>query len=418
MKEFVRNSVTLLSANAISQGIAFVVLPVIARLYSPEQLGVLSLFLGIEGVLAVIANGKYESAILLARDKQQAADTFNLCFFINAVFSLSLFLILLTGAPAILKIFHYESLGSIIYYLPFFVFIVAFAQASVFWFNYNKQFHLTARYTLSQGVINNGLKIILGSLKAGLNGLVWANLSSHAFAVLFCFIRKSSWIGLFRFNKGRLLSVAKEHRKFPQYTLPHSFINYLAGNLPILLLSGYFGMAEIGLFSMGITLGFRPINLLSNSLDQVIFQRVAERVNKKEHIWDDVYHSIKKIFFVALPLFILVFFLVPYIVTFFLGERWEQSAFYLQIMMPWFFVAMFASSFSSIPSVFGKQRLALIIEVILIVLRLLALGIGIYLKSFVWAIALFTLVSTVLVTIQLAWFLLLIRKYEQSVETI
>jgi len=109
---------------------------------------------------------------------------------------------------------------------------------------------------------------------------------------------------------------------------------------------------------------------------------------------------------------------VPYIVSFFLGDRWEQSAFYLQIMMPWFFVAMFASSFSSIPSVFGEQRLALIIEVILIVLRLLALGIGIYLKSFIWAIALFTLVSTMLVTIQLAWFLLLIRKYEQSIETI
>ena len=179
MKEFVRNSVTLLSANAISQGIAFVVLPVIARLYSPEQLGVLSLFLGVEGILAVIANGKYESAILLAKEKQQAADTFNLCFFINAVFSLSLFFILLAGAPIILKIFHYESLGNIIYYLPFFVFIVALAQASVFWFNYNKQFHLTARYTLGQGVINNGLKIILGSLKAGLNGLVWANLSSH-----------------------------------------------------------------------------------------------------------------------------------------------------------------------------------------------------------------------------------------------
>jgi len=260
MKEFVRNSVTLLSANAISQGIAFVVLPVIARLYSPEELGILSLFLGIEGVLSVVANGKYEFAIILAKEKQRAADTFNLCFLINSAFSLLLMTVLLFGAPSILKVLHYESLKSIIYYLPFFVFIVAFAQACTFWFNYNKRFSFTARYTLGQGLINNGLKVGFGFIKAGLTGLIWSNLFSHVFSILSCFTRKTTWSELFHFNKKSLLSIAVEHRKFPQYTLPHSFINYLAGNLPIFLLSGYFGMAEVGLFSMGITLGFRPIS--------------------------------------------------------------------------------------------------------------------------------------------------------------
>lgn len=414
MKELIRNSVTLLSANAISQGIAFVVLPVIARLYSPEELGILSLFLGIEGILSVVANGKYEFAIILAKEKQRAADTFNLCFLINAVFSFSLLVLLLLGAPSILKTLHYESLKDVVYYLPFFVFVVAFAQASTFWFNYNKRFSLTARYCLGQGITNSGLKVGLGFLKAGLTGLIWANFLSHLFAILSCFTRKETWKGLFHFNKSNILSVASQHRKFPQYTLPHSFINYLAGNLPILILSGYFGMAEVGLFSMGITLGFRPINLLSNSLDQVISQKIAEKTNKKEPIWVNIYQSLKKILFVAFPFFIFVFFLVPFIVKYFLGDRWEQSALYIQIMMPWFLVNLFAASLSSIPAVFGKQRTALIIEIIYIVLRFLALCIGVYMHSFVWAIILFSLVSTIVLTVQLIWFLLLVRKYEQS----
>ena len=418
MKELIKNSATLLSANAISQGIAFAVLPVIARLYSPDELGILALFLGIEGLLSVIANGKYDSAIVLSKSKSTAANTFNLCFLINAVFSLLILIVLLLGSHSILSMLHYESLEGVIYYLPFFVFIVAFAQASIFWFNYNKRFALTARYTLWQGLINNGLKVGSGFLKAGLMGLVWANLSSHFISILSCFTRKETWNQLFHFNKKEILVAASEHRKFPLYTLPHTFINMVSGNLPILLLSGYFGMAEIGLFSMGITIGFRPINLLSTSLDQVISQSMAERVNKQEPIWNSLYQSVRKLFIFALPAFIVLFFLVPYIVKFFLGEQWDQSALYIQIMIPWFLFALFAASLSSVPSIFGKQRIALIIEIIYIVARLISLIIGIYIQNFVWAIILFSFVSAVVLMAQLTWYLLLVKKYEQSLKTI
>jgi len=418
MKELIKNSATLLSANAISQGIAFAVLPVIARLYSPDELGILALFLGIEGLLSVIANGKYDSAIVLSKSKSMAANTFNLCFLINAVFSLLILIVLLLGSHSILSILHYESLEGVIYYLPFFVFIVAFAQASIFWFNYNKRFTLTARYTLWQGFINNGLKVGSGFLKAGLTGLVWANLTSHFISILSCFTRKETWNQLFHFNKKEILAAASEHRKFPLYTLPHTFINMVSGNLPILLLSGYFGMAEIGLFSMGITIGFRPINLLSSSLDQVISQSIAERVNKLEPIWTILIQSIKKILLLVTPLFILAFFLSPLVLRYFLGERWEQSALYIQIMIPWLIISLFTASLSSIPPIFGKQRIALIIEIIYIVARLIALIIGIYIQNFVWAIILFSFVSAVVLMAQLTWYLLLVKKYEQSLKTI
>jgi len=418
MKELIKNSATLLSANAISQGIAFAVLPVIARLYSPDELGILALFLGIEGLLSVIANGKYDSAIVLSKSKSMAANTFNLCFLINAVFSLLILIVLLLGSHSILSILHYESLEGVIYYLPFFVFIVAFAQASIFWFNYNKRFALTARYTLWQGLINNVLKVGSGFLKAGLMGLVWANLSSHFISILSCFTRKETWNQLFHFNKKEILVAASEHRKFPLYTLPHTFINMVSGNLPILLLSGYFGMAEIGLFSMGITIGFRPINLLSSSLDQVISQSMAERINKQEPIWTSLIQSIKKILLIVTPLFILAFFLSPLVLRYFLGERWEQSALYIQIMIPWLIISLFTASLSSIPPIFGKQRIALIIEIIYIVARLISLIIGIYIQNFVWAIILFSFVSAVVLMAQLTWYLLLVKKYEQSLKTI
>ena len=69
-------------------------------------------------------------------------------------------------------------------------------------------------------------------------------------------------------------------------------------------------------------------------------------------------------------------------------------------------------------TIFGKQRIALIIEIIYIVARLISLIIGIYIQNFVWAIILFSFVSAVVLMAQLTWYLLLVKKYEQSLKTI
>ena len=145
---------------------------------------------------------------------------------------------------------------------------------------------------------------------------------------------------------------------------------------------------------------------------------MAERINKQEPIWTSLIQSIKKILLIVTPLFILAFFLSPLVLRYFLGERWEQSALYIQIMIPWLIISLFTASLSSIPPIFGKQRIALIIEIIYIVARLISLIIGIYIQNFVWAIILFSFVSAVVLMAQLTWYLLLVKKYEQSLKTI
>ncbi|MGN1239473.1 MAG: oligosaccharide flippase family protein, partial [Paludibacteraceae bacterium] len=63
--ELVRNSAKLLSANVIAQAIGLLVYPILTRLYSPEDFGLLNLFLSIGGVLVLLSTAEYQYAIVL-----------------------------------------------------------------------------------------------------------------------------------------------------------------------------------------------------------------------------------------------------------------------------------------------------------------------------------------------------------------
>ena len=73
----------------------------------------------------------------------------------------------------------------------------------------------------------------------------------------------------------RLNALLKRYRNFPVYSLPRSVINMVAGQLPVLLLTPFFGTRAIGFWRMAIILAFSPISMISKALYQVLFQNIA-----------------------------------------------------------------------------------------------------------------------------------------------
>ena len=67
-----RNFLTMLSGNTISQIIPFILAPILARLFSPEEFAVLANFMAIVGVLGIISTGRLEMAIAIPKDHKKA----------------------------------------------------------------------------------------------------------------------------------------------------------------------------------------------------------------------------------------------------------------------------------------------------------------------------------------------------------
>lgn len=415
MSNFVRHTVTLLSANAGAQLINFLLIPLIARFYSPNEMGVLSLFLSVTGILMIFANGQYSPAIVLPKEEKHAESIFSICLFSNFAFTLLLFVICLLTGRKILEGLRYDTLIPYLYYMPPFVFFSALGVTFTYWYNRHHRFSLNATYTFSQGLFNGILKTVLGYLRQGVYGLINANIASQAIGLLLSFIPMQNKQALFHFRWNEMKKQAICYRNFPLYEMPHVLINMIGAGLPILILSSYFNMEQIGYFSMALTLGFRPLNLFSNSINQILYQSLSEKKNKKERMSPVLKSFVYKTTLVLIPSMVVLFFIMNPIVIWWLGSKWQPTVILLQIILPWLFGMTLTASLAFIPDLFAKQKTAMWIEIMTVILRLVAIGIGCYYRQFNLSIILYCFMSCLAISIRFIWYSVLIRQYEKDI---
>ena len=84
-KPFVRNVITVSSGTAIAQVIAVACSPIITRLYKPEALGVIGVFLAITGIIRSVGSLSYANAIVLPKKDEDAKAIFLLSFIISVI---------------------------------------------------------------------------------------------------------------------------------------------------------------------------------------------------------------------------------------------------------------------------------------------------------------------------------------------
>jgi O-antigen/teichoic acid export membrane protein len=416
--EFVKYFAALLSSNVLAQIIGFAAYPFITRIYGKEIFGEFNLFFSIVGILTIISTGKYESAIILPKSEKKALALFQLSILINIVLFIIISCFVFAGKEFINLFFsrkEWLNLLPLLPLLPFLVLLGGFWQSLNYYFIRQKKYYAISVYNISQSLINSGLKCLLGIKGLVHSGLIWGTFLGQLSAFFLVFFKsKCSFRQVCRIKKTEIACMAKHYSNFPKYQLPNELINTFAGNLPILLLSVYFEMSEIGLFSLALVVSFRPINILCNSIYQIMFKKMSERLNNKENIRKEIFLFCKVCMISILPCFILLMFISEWIFSVLFGMAWKESGLYLKYMLPWLFMVILVASIGFIPDLFFKQKTAMNIEIIYLIFRVASLFTGIYLEDFRIAILLYCSVSTVMLIVKLGWYFRLIKKYEQK----
>ncbi|GHT39074.1 polysaccharide biosynthesis protein [Bacteroidia bacterium] len=413
--EFFKYSAALLSSNAISQLIGIAAYPFITRIYSPEIFGEFTFFLSIVGILAIFPTGRYELAIILPKSEKKAIALFQLCILLNGLFFLLSSFIIVIWKAKIASFFHQESLLALLPFLPFLVLLTGLWQTFNYYFIRQKKYYNISAYNITQSIIGSGLKCVLGIKGFLQSGLVWGTLSGQFFAIIISLIAgKSQLKEVKKTDKAKIMQTAKTYVNFPKFELPNELLNTFAGSLPVLLLSFYFKMGEIGLFSLALTVGFRPVNLFSTSVYQVLFRKMSERLQNREKLKRELLLFCKTCIITILPFFILFLFISEWAFEILFGWEWKAAGFYLKCMLPWLFLVVLVASISFIPDLFFRQKTAMHIEIVYVILRILALFTGIYFQSFRLAVILYCGISALMLFVKLSWYFCLIKRYESS----
>lgn len=382
--DFSKNVFRLMTGTTISQMIPFLVMPVLSRLFTPEEFGLYAFYFSLVTFLVVISTGRYELAIPLPKHHAEAWQILLLSFLILIGFSFLILILIVLFNTHFVALLNRPQLGSWLYLLPLFIFLTGSYNILTLWLHRMKAFGASANskvhlslwenlVTLLMGLRKNGISfnnineklstlftksnVIISLNGIGFGGLLIGRLVGLlASGVYFFFkIKKHKPIDNTSIDFPTIKRLAREYRDFPRINMPHAVSDELKNSGLSFTVLYFFMDRVLGIYNQTYRLLRAPLSIIGSAFGHVFFQEVAELNYSNKPISGLIFRTLKKLFFIALPLFTVIFLFSPWFFTLFLGEKWSDVGVYAQYMTPWLFVNFIFSPVSQVALVIGKQ---------------------------------------------------------------
>ncbi len=415
--DFIKNSLTLSGGVALAQVLPFLFYPVLGRIFTAEEFGLLAVLTSITSVLAVVGSGKYESGILVAGDKNEAANL--------ALFAVVMGLATMAVSWVLMQFVLIRPLTAWLDepQLEHWIFVCPLAAFFIIVFNVYNEWCVRESYfkALSVNKIVNSAaitlsKTLLGFVKICSQGLVVGDLVGRAISAAGCVVRALYHDGnTFRQTRwAEMRRCAVKFKEFPKYTMPGQLLNTIGQAIPILLITAFFSKDEVGQFSMAMTIFAIPINVISTALRDVYRQRANEEYRQRGECLASFDRLLKLLLLLGGAGLLLFVWFLPWLTQLFLGAQWLPAGQYAQILAPAMVLSLVAGPLSGIFIVTEKLRAFFYWQVIYVVTTLVSVLVGGWLLGTMEAtLILFAVLRGVAYLISI----LMTRRYAKGIRT-
>jgi len=390
---FGKQLAVLMSGTALAQAVTILSAPVLSRLFTPEHFGVFTFYSSIVSVLAIMAGGRYEIAVVLPEREEEAANVMGLSMLLTAAVAvtsgLALGLLLMADSA-----WTQQMDAAWLLWIPASVFAMGVYQSCSYWSTRRQTFR---RQSISQMVRSGGVtgtQLSTGLAGLGGAGLIMGQLAGQWLAA--AVLAWQTWREDGRRIAGGLsLSGMKRalaaYKQFPLYNLPQSLLNSLSQQAAPFMLAMYYGAAAVGLYGLALRLLQMPIQVISQSIRQVYLKRASAAHNGGGPQFPLYAKTTAALAAVGLAPVCLLVVWGPEVLAVVLGEAWREAGEYARWMVLWLYCAYLNPPAYVTAQVLGKQRLILVFEIAMTAMRTLALWYGFTEGSALTGIMLFSL---------------------------
>jgi len=405
--DFIRHTMVMVTGTGVAQLLPVLIIPVLTRLYTPDEFGLFATFVSYFTILAIIAGARYEYAIIMPAEDRTASRLFQIAGGLSVLFGLLLFGVVFAFGTAFTDWMGVPSLSIWLWLLPLIVTAQGLFMTFSFGLNRMKAYHRIAQAKVSQSGVTAAIQILGGFWGAGLAGLIIGKVAGVClsafwlFASLFSkhpqFFRKESW--------SDLKKTAAEYKNYPKFNAPHALTNNVSNNIPVILFVTYFTETIAGLYAMAIRACYAPIQIISTAFGQVLGKKLAEIHNKNGDVRAYVKRVIGYLSLLGLIPFTLLFLAGPKVFGFILGSEWAATGDYVRILTPFVYLTFITQPLSYIPLLYDKQQKAMWIYFISLCLRLAGIFTGIWLASFYISLILYSATGVIVMLYIIYWYL-------------
>lgn len=392
-----RATVTLLMGGALAQLVPLLLGPVLARLFTPQAFGVFTTFSTVAATVAVVACGRYEFALPMARDEDEAAVLLALCVRIGL-----LVLVLSVPLAALLNMTGHLPLP---WLLPLAVAAAGALQLLIMWSNRAQRFRALA---ISRVLQYGGAALLQVALGVALWGaarqpagaeaawaLVIAPVISGVLAALVLVqpAPAGGWRALLpaRAHPGMrqaMRQVAVKFRDFPLLNTPHAFLGALQDALAVAMLVAFSGHAAAGFWGLGLRYLKAPATLVGSAVSQALYPRLAGAQPA------DAQRAVRQIMallgVVALGLMLVLMVAGPWLFRLVFGAAWQEAGELARALAPYIAVHFVAAPLAVVTMAWKAQRWALLLSIVGQIVFLIALMLGLKFGGLIgggWAVS-------------------------------
>lgn len=352
-----KNFSTLAFGTVSSQILLVAVSPLLTRLFTPADFGVLSVFTSISVICSIVFSGRYELAVGLPKSKMQAVALMQLVKKLSLISSVLLFI-------AVLIFWFCDYLGCVredlfhasYFFLPFYNFLVINNSALIYWINRHKEYGKISFATLFSAFFNIITSVLLGILGVNGFGLILGIVFGMFASVTFLYLHYLKQIPKEKVTDLAVVLVAKKYIHFPKYTLFSDLSANLNQQFLPIVFSIFYSTNIVGLFSLANRMLRLPNIVFTSAIANIFRNEAIDHLR----LWGnckELYRStFKKLFLIGFLVYSMIFILSPYLFVFFFGAQWEKSAIYAQILCVMLFVEFFSQPFNSLFYVCHKQK--------------------------------------------------------------
>jgi O-antigen/teichoic acid export membrane protein len=393
---FRREVGVLVGGTALAQLVTVLAAPVLTRLYTATDFGVLAVYAAVASLVATLVTLRYETAIMLPSAEREASAlvriSMGLALGLGATLTLAT-LALPTDQRALLGVSGLDGWLPIAVLNGIGLAVIAIGSS---WFNRRRNYGRIATTRFVQAGLNVGGAICLGIW--GLDsGLLTAQAVAAAAAVSIVALPLVRATRGGKFNE--MSEVARNHGRTPKFLLPTAFLDHFTTVLPVFLIASWFGEDAAGEFSLAWRILALPLMLFGVAVGQVFYQRFARALEGGRVTPGLLYKTWRTLLLIGVGPTLVILFSGPALFSWAFGEEWWEAGRLASALSP-MLLAMFVSSpTSSAFLVLGMQRHTLVFGLAIAIYRPAILLVGYAVNNLVLACAIWSLVEILMIFI-------------------
>lgn len=358
-----RNVLALSSSTAVAQAIGILTAPILTRLYLPGEFGAFSIYLSGVMLMSTIVCLRYDTTIVLVKQRRTALLLVLLSAVIAGVLSFGAWVPIMAFEDGIHGM---VGLGEhrLLVVLPVSLLLTALYKIASNWSVRRKDFAGLSFSKLWQSLPQTAGQISLGLLHFGAWGLVVGEILGRLLGFLTLAYRgREAFADRMPVSVRRARALLSHYRHFPLYSTWSALINEAGTVAPVFFLAAFYGAGAAGLFALVQRVFALPMDLVGQTALTLYTAEAADAIRNHRRA---LYGHFRKTFLSLLALAVVPVSLLiwqgPWLFDAVFGHEWHAAGVYAQVLAIAYGLRLAVAPIGQTLPMLGRQKLILVIE--------------------------------------------------------